>query len=92
MTTEETIADIRHKLMFGLPPLTLDECRWLYLLATGEEIATKPRCNFCHAEGKVMGNKPCPYCHDQRCFQCACPTANCQVDCFACRRRDGDID
>lgn len=58
------IDDIRQKLLFGVPPLTLDECRWLFERATGESLVTKPRCNLCNATGKITRTSDieCPAC------------------------------
>lgn len=44
---------IRKKLEFGVPPLTLEECRHLYYQATGVEIKGRKRCDACNATGRV---------------------------------------
>jgi DnaJ-class molecular chaperone len=63
---------IRRKLAFGLPPLTLDECRHLFALATGEQVTSRKRCWCCQGSavlelraarpGMCAIAMPCPAC------------------------------
>lgn len=66
--------DIRRKLTHGVPPLTLEEGRWLFQQVTGEQIASRKRCDRCEGEGEGWafvpwfpgepepGPVPCPNC------------------------------
>lgn len=49
----EWLRRIRRKLVYGVPPLTLSECRQLYTYATGDTIEARKRCLYCRGEGKV---------------------------------------
>lgn len=41
------------RLTFGVPPLSLQEQRKLFLIATGIEIPDRQRCKACNCTGKV---------------------------------------
>src|SRR3990167_927065 len=41
---EQSVAAIRQKLQYGIPPLSDEECCLLYELATGETIVRRKRC------------------------------------------------
>lgn len=47
------IEGFRHRLTIGLPPLTLQEQRELFFLATGDFIPDRKRCEGCDANGHV---------------------------------------
>lgn len=69
MIEKERLEVIKRKLRFGVPPLTLDEARDLYQMATGELIPVLRRCWHCNAEGWVYlvevetPRVPCPICN-----------------------------
>ena len=46
------IGAIRDKLLHGIPPLTDEECLFLFRVATGETIVRRKRCAECGGSGK----------------------------------------
>lgn len=66
---EEQTRQIRKKLLYGVPPLTIQESRDLWHELTGERIVDRRRCEKCNGEGayppimKSWGQGLCPDCN-----------------------------
>lgn len=66
-----TLAELRPKLLYGIPPLTDDECRFLWQQATGETIHRRRRCLQCEGAGVLVTRDDpkeefsCPYCQGE---------------------------
>lgn len=56
------LKQIKQRLEHGVPPLTNQECRWLYFLVTGDEIPTRKRCRKCDGHGKWGHGSACSAC------------------------------
>lgn len=54
------IETIHYKLTHGVPPLSHEECCWLYEKATGYPVKQRKRCRNCNAEGRIVATSNFP--------------------------------
>jgi hypothetical protein len=57
----ERMDRIRRSLILGMPPLAIEDQRWLYQHAFGETLEKRTCCKVCHGVGTYM-HRPCISC------------------------------